>query len=224
MKLTIFSIATNHLSARITSKEFRKTRHNFIIRFEYVFPLIFSLLILVTFHREIILIFILLFTGAREITENRHDILLSAQRKKAPKVFLFDFDCIETIVLSATWHSYAFVHQRLWNEWTEKEREAFVCWCHSALIQASPFTRLFFGLRSVESVDRDVGLLGGDPLALAKSLEKTWLFRAQGKSLAWNQFLSGLSFIGPSFLHDWPDHNQRLKSIARYLEKLQNRP
>lgn len=121
--------------------------------------------------------------------------------------------------MNCLWGSYVFVERKLWESWDDSEREAYLCWVHSAHLHASTIERLFLG-GHVFFVDRDVGLLGANSLALTRALEKTWAHRAQFTPSAFAQIFTGLSFLGPSLLAEWPDHQERLKSMIRYLEKL----
>lgn len=180
----------------------------------------FFLFIVVLFHREILSSIVSWMTAAEETSAPRAELTLKAHFNSVPRIFLMKKPITESLGISFLLKKQVFVAEEFWNELSDLEREALLCWYYAALEKILTIGRIA-GPFSFESIDRDVLVTARDPLAWVKLMEKAVAFRAKTPPSGLGTLLGGLSLLGPSLLMETMNEAQRRKAYADRLTKLQ---
>lgn len=170
-------------------------------------------------HRELLTYLAVFLSKARKIELESFSFRIRAQLRTKPKIYLAEANFIETFSLGTLTGPFLIVDQNLWASLSNEEREAYLAWSISANLRASTIERLLFRPR-IETLDRDTALLSSHPLSVSSLLKKVIDFRLKTPPSSLGHWLTGLSFLGPSLLGEWPSHDQRMLSLASHLADL----
>lgn len=173
-------------------------------------------ILLVVFSREILLQIIIAVTHATRSDPGASANRSQAHFKKRIRFYLCKVPCIETLDFPTWFGPSILVSEKLWDRMPEAQKEAWLLWAYAAQTRSGFFRRWFFAF-PILPTDRDVGLLGGNPLAFVEALSTALQQRDATPPTLLGQIFSAFSLLGSSLLSSWPNLEDRKKSMARYL-------
>lgn len=124
------------------------------------------------------------------------------------------------MILNDLFGRHLFVEEKLWDLWTQAEREAVAHWARAVTKRFALWRRLL-GWIDVHLADRDAILLGAKSMELCSAIEKADRYlRESRKAEASISILNGLGLTGHSPLRAWPTPEQRAQHLSRHQSRL----